>query len=109
MPWRCAQWPSPLHVRDIGAGFITLLASDLRGCCNIASGVATPLVEMIAKIGALSGRGEHIEIGAPADRPDDPRIPVGDNRLLFPTGWRATMSLHEGLDETYQRWAGTTK
>lgn len=97
-----------LHARDIGAGFVALLNSDLSGACNIAAGGAEPLAEIIAKIGAIAGRAELIEMGALPDRAGDPPALIGDNRRILATGWRPSISLDEGLAETYRWWQSKT-
>ena len=94
------QYRDFMEVSDIGTGFIALLNSDLRGACNISSGVTSRLGDIVTMLGKISGRPELIGLGEIQDRPNDPKMIVGDNSKLLSTGWRPSLSLEEGLNKT---------
>jgi nucleoside-diphosphate-sugar epimerase len=92
-----------LHVRDIGAGFLALLESEIEGACNISSGQGISLREIVERLGEASGRRDLLRFDASRDRPDDVAALIGDNSRLRATGWRPQTSLELGLVEVY-RW-----
>lgn len=93
-----------MHVCDVAAGFIALLDSEISGACNVSSGTAVSLGELVGMIGALAGRPDLIHLGAHPERPNEPPLLVGDNAKLTATGWRPMISLSDGLTRTYSKY-----
>ncbi len=94
-----------LHVQDTADAFVALLASDITGPVNIASGNAVTLKEIINKIAEKLGRKDLIQLGtltAPADEP--PSIVADVARLSKEVGWVPKHDLDTGLDQTIEWW-----
>jgi len=93
-----------MHVDDLARGFVSLLGSDIQGACNVCSGVPVSLADIARTIGRISDAENCIMLGATPDRPNDPPLIVGDNRILRSTGWQPAITLQDGLAETYTWW-----
>jgi nucleoside-diphosphate-sugar epimerase len=93
-----------MHVSDVGRGFIALLQSELRGVCNVSSGISSRLSDLIMQLGHIAAAPELIRIGAVPDRANEPPMLVGDNRLLKSTGWSPQIAIDDGLKQTYDWW-----
>ncbi len=94
-----------LHVADVGAAFVALLASDVEGAVNIASGDGVALKDVILKIADRLNRRELIELGArPAPAGEPPRLVADVTRLRREVGWSPERDLHRGLEETIVWW-----
>jgi nucleoside-diphosphate-sugar epimerase len=92
-------------VKDVAAAFVSLLASDVTGAVNIASGRPVSLEEVIDKVAVKLGRRHLIRLGAvpaPADEPPSLTAEVG--RLRDEVGWSARYSLDQGVEETIEWW-----
>lgn len=93
------------HVRDAAGAFAALLASDVCGAVNIATGrgvVVKDLVDAIAE--RLDARGQ-IQLGAIPPRPGEPPILAADvTRLRDEVGWQDRIELAAGLDDTIAWW-----
>jgi len=99
-PARCTrglQQRDLLHVDDVAAGLVALLASDHEGAANIASAAPVALAEVAQLIGEITGRGELLQLGALPDRPNDPPLLAGGNGVLTRLGWQPTLTLRDGL------------
>jgi nucleoside-diphosphate-sugar epimerase len=105
-----------LHVADAARALTALLASDVTGPVNVASGVPTPLSEVALTIGELTGHRELVSVGTRADAGGDPAFLVADvSRLTDEVGWQPAHDLGSGLQDTVDWWrrreaarAGTT-
>jgi nucleoside-diphosphate-sugar epimerase len=96
-----------LHAEDVAGAFAALLASEVTGAVNVASGQGVAIRDVVALLGELSGRPELVELGALPARPGDPAELVADvGRLREEVGWRSGRSLEEGLGETLEWWRG---
>jgi nucleoside-diphosphate-sugar epimerase len=93
-----------VHVRDAGEGFAALIDSELTGAVNIASGTGVKLGTIVAKLGKIAGSEGLIELGARPDRPDDPPKMVAHIDRILSTGWRPSVSLDQGLADTFHWW-----
>ena len=94
-----------LHVEDLGAAFAALLASDVSGAVNLASGRSVAIRDLVSTLGAISGRPELIDLGALPDRPGDPADLSADvTRLRDEVGWAPTRALEDGLREAFEWW-----
>ena len=95
-----------LHVADVASALVHLLDSGFTGPVNIASGRPVSLAAIATTAGRLLGREHLVELGALATAPDDPPLIVGDiRRLQNRVGWRPSLDLEKGLQETIEWWA----
>ncbi len=94
-----------LHVSDAASTLVNLLDSDFQGECNVGSGEAVPLKDIITRIGALTGRSELIRLGAIPARPSDVPFIVADiTRLKQMPFWKPGRALDAGLEDTIGWW-----
>ena len=106
-PARCThgrQVRDYLYSREAAAALIHLLTVDSEGAVNVASGGGVKLADVVQMIARKVGREDLVELGALA-APDGeaPRV-VADVGRLWSTGWRPTVDLEQGLDETIDWW-----
>ncbi len=94
-----------MDVRDIGRCLALLLASDLEGPINIASGAGTAIASIAARLGEMLGRPDLIHLGArPPPRTEPPSI-VGDiSRLTTELRTSPEITLDQGLADTIAWW-----
>jgi nucleoside-diphosphate-sugar epimerase len=98
-----------LHVADVADAFAALLATDVEGSFNIASGEPVQVRDVLAAIGEAVGRPELIEFGALPQRPGDPEKLVADvRRMRENVGWRPQYNLAAGIAETVNALRGPT-
>lgn len=92
------------HVEDTAAAFVALLASDVRGAVNIASGetvAVRALVEQAARIGDALPL---MEFGARPMQPGEPPLLAADARRLHDeVGFRPRWNLDTGLRDALAR------
>ena len=94
-----------MHVDDVGAAFVALLESDVRGVLNIGSGTGITVRHVVETIGEVTGRADLIEFGGVATRPDEPAALVADvRRLRDEVGFHPKTSLRDGIRETVAWW-----
>ncbi len=94
-----------LHVDDVASGFAVLLASDVTGVVNIASGQPVRLREIIHALADQIGRRDLVRLGAVAVPPDEAPLVVADvRRLTQEVGWTPRYDLPTGLEQTIQWW-----
>jgi len=94
-----------MHVADVAGAFAALLDSPVAGAVNIGSGEARPLRDVIEAIGAATGRGDLLDIGALAPRAGDPAQLVADiARLRDEVGFVSAIGLREGIEQTVAWW-----
>lgn len=94
-----------LHAADVAEALVTLLASDLTGTINVASGEAVTLKHIIERLGAIAGRPELLHIGAIPPAPTDTALVVANvARLTNELQWRPRIGLDEGLASTLEWW-----
>lgn len=99
-----------LHVQDVANAAVALLASDLQGPFNIASGQPVRLKEVIYAIARQLHREEGVQLGARPSRQDEPPILVAEMSHLFSQlDWRPAFSLETGLAETIRWWQTTQR
>ncbi len=96
-----AQLRDFLHVDDVAAAFVALLASDLQGAVNVASGEAVPIADVLALIGRATGRPELLRLGELPRRADEPDVLAADiTRLRDELGFRPSVALEHGVAAT---------
>jgi nucleoside-diphosphate-sugar epimerase len=94
-----------LHVRDVARAFVTLLASDVTGAVNVASGKATAVRDIVALVAAAVGDSGRVSVGGLAPRAGEPALIQGDaSRLHDEVGFQPVIGLEEGIAETVAWW-----
>jgi nucleoside-diphosphate-sugar epimerase len=94
-----------LHVEDVAEAFSALVASDVQGCINVASGLPVTIKEILSRIGRKLDRSHLIEWGALPARHDEPGLLMADvTRLKSEVGWAQQYDLESGLDDTLDWW-----
>jgi nucleoside-diphosphate-sugar epimerase len=105
-PARCThgnQVRDFMHVADVAAAFVKLLGSDVKGAVNIASGVPTPLKDVIHAIADHLNKRDLVQLGAvpaPAGEPDALVADIG--RLRDEVGFRPRYGLKQGIAQTIE-------
>ncbi|MCL4552158.1 MAG: NAD(P)-dependent oxidoreductase [Candidatus Marsarchaeota archaeon] len=94
-----------LHVEDVASAIWAVANSDLEGLFNVGSGSPVAVRDIAARIGAILGRSELIELGA---------LPYATNESMFicarissameNTNWIPKYDLEEGLRSTVEWW-----
>ena len=93
-----------LDAGTAGAAFAALLASEVTGPVNIASGKSRTIADVAEMVGSLIGRPELIRIGARPGRPQDPPRLVADvNRLVGEVGFDPAFDLRDSLSAYIER------
>jgi nucleoside-diphosphate-sugar epimerase len=94
-----------MHVSDVARGFVALLASEVEGPVNVASGDGVAIGEVLELIGRASGRPDLLRRGALDPRPGEPPSLVADaSRLRDEVGFRPAVPLGEGIAEAVAWW-----
>jgi nucleoside-diphosphate-sugar epimerase len=93
-----------LHVEDAARGLVALLNAGVSGACNISSGKAEVLRDVLKLLGKIADREDLIAFDSATDRPDDPPLIVGDTARVRSIGWIPAIPLAEGLSNTYSWW-----
>lgn len=99
-----AQVRDYLHVADVGAAFVALLASDVQGAVNLASGEGTELSALARLVAEVSGADVRLNPGAPVHDPY-PVVVADVARLRNEVGFLPRFSLRDGLSDTIDWWA----
>lgn len=95
-----------IHVADVGRAFAAVLASEVTGPINIATGIATSIGEVAKQLGSLLERPDLIRLGALEARADEPAYLVADvRRLSDEVGFVPEIGLSDGLRDTVEWWA----
>ncbi|MEO8519720.1 MAG: NAD(P)-dependent oxidoreductase [Acidobacteriota bacterium] len=94
-----------LHVQDVADAFAAILASDVEGPVNIASGSPAAVADVVRRIGQLLQAESLIRLGARPPPPHDPpRLTADVTRIRDEVGWHPAVSLDRGLAETIEWW-----
>lgn len=94
-----------MHVADVARAFVALLASDVAGAVNIASGDCRPVRDLVTEIGRQTGRTDLLRLGARAAPPDDPpRLSASITRLRDEVGFVPRYDRASGLADTIAWW-----
>lgn len=98
-----AQIRDFMHVDDVAAGFVALLAGSVEGPVNIASGDGVPIADVLALIARAAGHPELLRLGALPRRDGEPDRLVADiARLRHEVGFRPAISLEQGIAGTVE-------
>ncbi len=94
-----------LHTADVGDAFAALLDSDVQGPVNIGDDTPVTIAELVQTIGDIIGQPGLIALGKRQAPTGEPPVLLPDlHRLHDEVGWRATLSLREGLEQTVGWW-----
>jgi len=100
-PVRCShgrQYRDFLHVSDVASAFVHLATgTDETGIFNVSSGKPVQISEIIGVCASFFTKAPAIEFGAIPVSDFDPMMLVGSSEKLIRTGWKARISLQEGL------------
>lgn len=102
-PARCThgkQLRDYLYAVDVGAALVAILDSKVSGPINLGSGVATPISDIVQRIGSIIGRTELIELGAIPEPAHSAPVVVADNaRLRNEVNWQPRYTIEQGLQD----------
>ena len=94
-----------IHVEDVAGAFIAALESEHAGSFNIASGSPVPVRRIIELLATEAGRPDLVRYGARPSAAGDPPLLAADITMLRDRiGYRPTLTLEEGLSQTYRRY-----
>ncbi|HXA55275.1 MAG TPA: NAD(P)-dependent oxidoreductase [Solirubrobacteraceae bacterium] len=94
-----------LYTPELGGAFATLLASEVTGPVNMASGEPVRVADLVCAIAAAAGRPELVRLGALPQRPGEPeRLTADVERLREEVGWNPSIGLAEGTARTVAWW-----
>ena len=106
-PARCTagdQIRDFIHVADCGRAFAALVAGDVDGAFNIATGVPHRLGDVLRLIARRLGREELLQLGALPQRAGEAPSIVADVSRLRRIGWSESLTLEEGIDDAIDWW-----
>jgi len=87
----------------VGAAFVALLASDVQGAVNLASGEGTDLSALAGLVGEAAGTEVPLELGSTLDDPH-PVVVAEVTRLREEVRFTPRFSLRSGLRDTVDWW-----
>lgn len=93
-----------LHTGDIGRALGEVLLGDLEGYVNVASGIGTPVRDLINITAGLMTRPDLIDFGALAQTPGTPARIIADITRLKTTGFKPAFDLGPGLADCVTRF-----
>jgi nucleoside-diphosphate-sugar epimerase len=93
---------------ELGGAFAALLASEVTGPVNMASGEPVRVADLVSAIAAAAGRPELVRLGALPQRAGEPeRLTADVRRLREEVGWSPSIGLVEGAARTVSWWHET--
>jgi nucleoside-diphosphate-sugar epimerase len=93
-----------LHAADIGGAFAALVASDVAGTVNIASGTTVPVGSVVATLATIVGRPDLVDL-SPAQAPgSQERVCGATRRMCEELGYIPSISLADGLRGVVDAW-----
>ena len=94
-----------MHVQDVADAFAALVAGEVEGPVNIASGVPVRVADVISRIGVQMDAVPRIRLGArPIPAGELPRVTASVARLRDEVGWSNARDLDRGLAATIEWW-----
>ena len=107
-PARCThgrQIRDYLYSREAAGALVHLLSAEFEGAVNVAAGSGVSLADVVQLIARRVGREDLVELGAlAAPEGEAPRVVADIGRLRSEAGWRPTIGLEQGLNETIDWW-----
>jgi nucleoside-diphosphate-sugar epimerase len=98
-----------IDVRDLGRCLALLLASEVEGAVNVASGEGVAVARIAELLGAIVGRPDLIELGAlPLPSTEPPALVADIARLTAEVGTRPEIALEQGLADAVAWWRERT-
>jgi nucleoside-diphosphate-sugar epimerase len=99
-----------LHVADAGDAFAALLASEVQGPVNIASGQPTSIRDLVSMIANHLDALELVSFGAvPVQGAQPARVVATIARLRDEVGWQPPADLAQRVQETCDWWRATER
>jgi nucleoside-diphosphate-sugar epimerase len=92
-----------MDTRDAGRAFAELLAGDLTGAVNVATGQGVTLAALATRMATLAGRPELAAPGTLPARAGDPPALLADATRLHETGFRPRHALDNTLRDALAR------
>ncbi len=90
-----------LYTPELGNALVALLDSEVAGPVNVASGEPVRVADVVAAIGASTGRPELVRMGALPQRQGEPeRLTADVRRLREEVGWSPSIDLRESIART---------
>lgn len=94
-----------IHVEDVAAALVAILAAPVEGVVNVASGKAATVRHFVEIATQAAGLADRVAYGAIPTRPDDPPLIEGAiDRLLAETAYRPRFTLETGLADAVARF-----
>jgi nucleoside-diphosphate-sugar epimerase len=94
-----------LYAPELASAFVALLASDVTGPVNMASGRPVPVADLVMAVAESAGRPELVRLGARPLAPGEPeRLTAEVRRLREEVGWVPAVGLREGAERTVKWW-----
>jgi nucleoside-diphosphate-sugar epimerase len=94
-----------MHVDDVGDAFAALVASEVEGAVNIASGRPVRVADVVASIARQMNGERLVRFGArPIPEGELPSIAAATARLREEVGWSASRTLDDGIAEAIAWW-----
>jgi len=94
-----------LDVRDLGRCLALLLASEVEGAVNVASGAGVSVARIAGLLGGMIGRPDLIRLGAQSlPREEPPAIVADISRLVTEVGAKPEIGLEQGLSDAAAWW-----
>ncbi|HZZ36808.1 MAG TPA: NAD(P)-dependent oxidoreductase [Caulobacteraceae bacterium] len=98
-----------LDVRDVGRCLALLLASEVEGAVNVASGEGVSVARIAGLLGDMIGRPDLIQLGAVSlPREEAPSIVADISRLATEVGAMPEITLEQGLSDAVAWWRERT-
>ena len=94
-----------IHVEDVAAALVAILAAPVEGVVNVASGKAATVRRFVEIATQAAGSADRVAYGAIPTRPDDPPLIEGAiDRLLAETAYHPRFTLETGLADAVARF-----
>jgi nucleoside-diphosphate-sugar epimerase len=94
-----------MHVRDVAGALVALLATEVTGAVNIASGVPVSVRHVVELVADVAGGRERVRFGELPTRPSEPPVIAGNpTRLREEVGFAPAVTLERGIAETVAWW-----
>jgi nucleoside-diphosphate-sugar epimerase len=93
-----------MHVDDVAAALVALLASDVEGAVNIATGISTPVRDLVMMAAAAAGDAGLVDLGARPRQASEPEVMLATiSRLRDECGFSPRWSLADGIADAVAR------
>lgn len=94
-----------MHVEDVARAFAALLASDVSGAVNIATGQSVAVRAVLEAIAGETGAHGLLRLGERPRAADDPAVIVAaSDRLRYEVGFTPRYAIDEGVAQTVRWW-----